>query len=175
MKHKSFTAQIVTMALLIALSIILTRFLSITLPVVRIGFGFIPIAVMGIAYGPIWAGAGAALADILGMLIFPTGGAYFPGFTLTALLTGVIYGLVFYKKEVTWKRTIVAVVLITLLLSLGLNTLWLHMIIGKSFLVLLPPRLIQAAVMVPIKILVIQLVLKRVVPRLPMVREATGN
>ncbi len=168
MKNKSLATQVVTMALLIALAIILTRFLSITLPIVRIGFGFIPIAVMGILYGPLWAGVGAALADILGMLIFPTGGSYFPGFTVTALLTGVVYGLIFYKKEITWKRTVIAVLTITVFLSLGLNTLWLQMLIGKSFLVLLPPRLVQAAIMAPVKILVIQLVLKRIIPRLPM-------
>lgn len=62
--------KIVYMGLLIALKVILTRFLSIQTPIVRIGFGFLPIAVAGIMFGPIFAGI-AAIADILGMIIFP--------------------------------------------------------------------------------------------------------
>lgn len=72
---------LVSVSALIALEVILSRFLSIATPVVKIGFGFVPIAVCAMLYGPIWAGAAGALADFLGATLFPIG-AYFPGFTL---------------------------------------------------------------------------------------------
>ena len=97
MEQKSNTKRLVVLAFLIALEIILTRFCSIQTPIVRIGFGFLPVAMMGILYGPIWAGIGYAIGDLLGMLIFPSA-AYFPGFTLTAFLTGMIFGF-FLKGE----------------------------------------------------------------------------
>ena len=50
---------------------------------------------MCIRDSPISAGVAYAIGDILGMMIFPSG-SYFPGFTLTAFLTGVIYGVVLY-------------------------------------------------------------------------------
>ena len=54
-KNKSnYLTIIVTTALLIALDVILTRFLSIQTQFLRIGFGFLPVAVAGIAYGPFW-------------------------------------------------------------------------------------------------------------------------
>ena len=57
MEQKSNTKRLVVLAFLIALEIILTRFCSIQTPIVRIGFGFLPVAMMGILYGPIWAGS----------------------------------------------------------------------------------------------------------------------
>ncbi|MGM9532761.1 folate family ECF transporter S component, partial [Intestinibacter sp.] len=88
--------KLVEISLLIALEIILTRFCSINTPIVRIGFGFLPIATIAMMYGPLSAGIAYAIGDILGMMIFPSS-SFFPGFTLTAFLTGVAYGLVLYK------------------------------------------------------------------------------
>lgn len=164
MKKPSFTIQLVTMAFLIALEVILTRFLSINLPIVRIGFGFLPVAVMAILYGPFWAGLGYVAGDLLGMLLFPTG-PYFPGFTLSAFLTGVTYGLILYKKPLTWKRILFAVVTVIVLYTVFLNTLWLNILFGKAFLGLLPTRLIQAGIMIPIQFIAIQLVAKGILPR----------
>lgn len=96
MKNNS-VKKLVEISLLIALEVILTRFCSINTATLRIGFGFLPIAIIAMMYGPLSAGVAYALGDLLGMMIFPSG-SYFPGFTLTAFLTGVIYGLVLYRK-----------------------------------------------------------------------------
>lgn len=99
MSKNNKTVTLVTLAFMIALEIILTRFLSVDVAgIARIGFGFIPVAMVAIMYGPWFAGGAYALGDILGMLIFPKG-AYFPGFTLTACLTGIIFGLILYKRD----------------------------------------------------------------------------
>ena len=50
--RKIRTADLVIMAFLIALEIVLTRFCSINTPILRIGFGFLPVAMLGIMYGP---------------------------------------------------------------------------------------------------------------------------
>ena len=52
MEKKSATSRLVIMAFLIAMEIILTRFCSINTPILRIGFGFLPVAMMGIMF---WA------------------------------------------------------------------------------------------------------------------------
>ena len=46
MEKKSATSRLVIMAFLIAMEIILTRFCSINTPILRIGFGFLPVAMM---------------------------------------------------------------------------------------------------------------------------------
>ena len=91
--------------------------------------------------------------------------AFFPGFTLTAFLTGVIFGLVLYKKPVTWKRTFVAALLVNVICSLCLDTVWLSMMYGDSFLVLLPARLLKAVIMIPLETVIIQVVWTRAISK----------
>ena len=166
MKHV-LPRTLVTMALLIALEVVLTRFLSINLPIVRIGFGFLPVAIAAILFGPLWAGIGYAIGDLIGMLLWPTG-AYFPGFTVTAFLVGVTYGLFLYKKTVTWPRVIVTVCVVILAFSLVLNTVWLSMLYGRAFWGLLPTRILQCVILIPVQVLTIKLVYEKVLTRLGM-------
>ena len=79
---------IAQLAILVALEVVLSRFLSINLWSNKIGFAFVPIAVTAMLYGPVTTGVTAAVADLIGALLFPSG-AFFPGFTLTAFLNGM--------------------------------------------------------------------------------------
>lgn len=164
--YKSNTKKLVILAFLVALSIILTRFCSINTDILRIGFGWLPAAIAGIMFGPIWAGAAYAVADVLGMMIFPSG-AFFPGFTFTAFITGCIYGYM-YKKEVSIKNILLPVILVCLVINLFLDTLWLQILYGQGYLVILPPRIIKCAVMVPIQFFLIQLCWKKIVPKIKL-------
>ena len=153
---KKFSFRTVThMALLIALQIVLSRFLSISTPILRISLGFVPVAIAGMLFGPLSGGLVAATADFLGAILFPIG-AYFPGFTLTAFLTGVVYGLFLYQKEKSWFRIVASVLVISLILNLGMNTFWLMVITGKGYLALLPARLMQNIIMIPLQTIVVK-------------------
>jgi len=152
------TNKLVYMALFIALEVVLTRFLSIQTPIVRIGFTFLPIALSAMMFGPLFSGTVAALADVIGMILFSSGGAYFPGFTLTAFLSGTIYGLFLYKKPVTFFRILIPVTIIAIGGNLVLNSVWLWMITGKGFMAILPARIIKSFIMIPIEVVMIQAV-----------------
>ena len=173
MEQKSNTKRLVVLAFLIALEIILTRFCSIQTPIVRIGFGFLPVAMMGILYGPIWAGIGYAIGDLLGMLIFPSG-AYFPGFTLTAFLTGMIFGFFLKGKEITWKTVLPASLLVILGCNLCLDTLWLSILMGQGYLTLLPARILKCVLMLPIHLILIPFVWNRIVSKIPFAGQMTA-
>ena len=153
---KLSTKTIVQIALLIAIEIVLTRFLSIQTPYVRIGFGFLPIAIIAMLHGPLLAGISYAVGDILGFMIFATG-PYFPGITVSALLTGVIYGLFIYKKPDSLVRVIIAVAIVTVVVRMGLTTLWLSMLWEDAFMALLPARVIAALIMAPVQVICIRL------------------
>lgn len=146
-------SQLTQIALLIALEIVLTRFCAITTPIVRIGFGFLPIALIGMLYGPVWAGLGAAIADILGVILFPFV-TFSPGFTLTAALTGVVYGALLYRDR-SPLRIVCAVLIITLGLNLCLDTVWIKMLTGKGYLALLPTRVLKCVIMAPVQIAIL--------------------
>jgi ECF transporter S component (folate family) len=154
------TRVVILMGLLIALEIVLTRFLGIQpTPTLRIGFGFIAISLSAIMFGPILGGITAVVADILGMVLFPKG-AYFPGFTLSAFLGGAIYGLYLYKKPKSILRITLAVLTIIVFVDLGLNTLWLSMITGKAALAIITPRIVKSVIMLPIQTVIIYVLWK---------------
>lgn len=72
--RKSNIRTITHVAALIAIEIVLSRFCSIATPIVKIGFGFVPVAVCAMLYGPVWAGAAGGLGDFIGAILFPIGG-----------------------------------------------------------------------------------------------------
>lgn len=162
---KTTIRQIVQIGLLIAMQVVLSRFLSISTPIAKIGFAFLPIAITGMLYGPVYAGLAGAAADLIGANLFPIG-AYYPGFTLTATLVGVVYGLFLWKKPASWLRISLAAFIVTIFLHLGLNTVWLWRITGKGFWALLPTRIVQNAVMFPVQVFSIHLFCGRLLPML---------
>jgi len=103
------TSVIVKAGFLATVSIVLTRFLSLMLllgglPALRVGFGSVPIIMSGMMFGPVVGGITGVVADLVGYLINPMGGTFFPGFTLSAALYGVIAGILFKKMKIQNSR-----------------------------------------------------------------------
>ncbi len=146
------TRQLAISALLITADVILTRLLALNTAVMKIGLGFAAVAICAMLYGSWWAALTAALGDLLGSLLFPTG-AYFPGFTLTAACTGLIFGLLLYGREKP--LPVPAAVLNTLLISYVANTWMICLITGNAMRVMLAARAVQLAVMLPLQSLVL--------------------
>jgi len=162
-KFRISTKDLVIMAVLIAVEIVLSRFLSISAWNTKIGFAFVPVVIAAVLLGPVYAGIVGAIADLLGAVLFPIG-AYFPGFTLTAFLTGLVYGL-FLHREQTVPRVIGAVAINQGILSLFLNTFWISVLYGSPFKPLLITRLPQTGILTVVQIVVI-IVIAKVIPRI---------
>ncbi|MBR3756618.1 MAG: folate family ECF transporter S component [Firmicutes bacterium] len=145
--------MLVTAALLIAMQIILSRFLSINAWNLKIGFAFTAVFVAAYLYGPWFSAVVALIADIVGASLFPSG-AFFPGFTVTAVLSGLVFGVFLYKKQ-SPGRIIAAVAIDQLILGLLLNSYWLSILYGSPYLPLLATRAIQCLVMMPVMYLTI--------------------
>lgn len=154
---KPNTKMMVTMGVLLATEIVLTRFVSFTTWNMRIGFGFVPIVLTAILFGMVPAAIVAALGDFLGALLFPVG-PYFPGFTLTAALTGLTFGFFLYKKN-SVVNTALAVGIVQFVLGLLLNTWWLHVLYGSPFAALLATRVVQAALLTVVQFATIRVLL----------------
>lgn len=151
---KNSTRTLAQLAVLIALEVVLSRFLSINLWSNKIGFAFVPVAVTAMLYGPLTTGVTAAIADVIGAALFPSG-AFFPGFTLTAFLNGIVYSLAFHKRR-TAPRILLGVIARELGFSLFLNTLWISVMYGSPYFpLLIGSRLWQCLIMVPVQFVVI--------------------
>lgn len=157
---------LITCSLLVALEVILGRWFAIRTPLVNISFAFVPLSMVGMLFGPFWGFAAGGLADFIGAVLFPQG-PYFPGFTLTNALCGMVHGFLLHKSfNVIWNRvqTLVhiglSVAIVNLVLQMGLNTYWLIVIgaTSKGYWVLLSTRLIKYLIMIPVQIAVIYII-----------------
>ena len=102
-------------------------------PDLRIGVGFLANAMVGMLFGPSVAMMAGASSDILGWLVNPGGGAYFPGFTITAILAGVVWGCFLYKEKLSFWRCLAGRLTISLVLNIGLNSVWKLVYFGKGY------------------------------------------
>ncbi len=167
------TRTLVYAGFLTAISIVLTRFLAVMvplagLPTLRLSFGEIPLMISGLLFGPIVGGISGLAADLIGVMINLQGPSIHPGFTLSSILWGLIPGLYgIYLKTRTKEanpfsiRNVTIIVSICIILiSLGLNTYWLSNLFGKGFMVLLPGRALSAIVNIPLQSFMITTLIK---------------
>ena len=162
----SRTRTVTTAGLLLAIQMVLSSYGVIEVTdSLKISLAHLAIAPTAILFGPVVAGIQGALSDILGFMLKPTG-PYFPGFTLTAALLGVIYGMLLYKtKRTTW-QIIAARVIVCLFVNIALNTVFLTMLYGPSRLATLPIRVMKNLIQLPNDCLLLATV-SRAVRRIP--------
>lgn len=166
--------QLVVCGMMVALDVVVSRLASLNTGTERIGLALFVVAAVARLYGPIAAAAVHALADIIGAILFPAGGAYFPGFTIAAAIVGVVYGLCYHRPR-HWAFIPLAVISTQVVCTILLNTWFLSILFGKGFLVFLPKRLIQAAIAAPVQIvftpILFRLLDKRIAPLLGVKNE----
>ncbi len=161
------TYRLVLVALMITMTLILNRVLPST-PVYHLTVDFIPVYIVAVLFGPVWSAATYAIADTIGAILFPVG-PYNPGITLTLLLIGLIFGLVFYKKDLTgksiWIKSFIAS-LGTLLVKLFGTTYFLYLVYGGpdgmgylAYIIARIPNCVTFALLVFILIPVVQKVI----------------
>lgn len=152
------TKHMVALALLIALSVVLKRFLGINMQLVSISFGFLPIALSGALFG-VYAGLFAgAMADLIGAILFPFG-AFNPVFTVLAGLSGLIYGLFLSSEKVSLIRIILCQLIISAVIHVGLNTTVIALMYNKAFLGILNARIFKNFAMLPLEVASIYLLI----------------
>lgn len=137
----------------------LERFLSYSVWNIRIGFSFIAVVIAAALLGAPYAMAVAGIGDFLGAILFPMG-PYFPGFTLTAIITALCTAL-FIHKNATLPKIIASVLINTVVGTLLLNVLWITIINSTSFIAILTARIPQAILMAVIQIVTLSLLVHK--------------
>lgn len=116
-------------------------------PDLRITFDYLFSSSIGMLFGPVMGIMAGFCSDFLGYLMNSGGGAYFPGYSVTAMVGGVIYGLMLYYPPKEGKpfffRCLITKGLINLICNICLNTFWLSLTNGEAMTVLLPLRALK--------------------------------
>ncbi len=122
-------------AVMLALEVVLSRFLAIQMPMHKFSLSFIPIVFMAVRFGPMSGGIFAVACDLIGASLFPSG-PFHLGFTCCAFLRGFIFGLFLHRPDKSAKKMVLAVILAVLseqiLCSLLLTSLWLVFLFNKA-------------------------------------------
>lgn len=171
MKTKLSTKALVSSAILAAISIILTRFMSIMLTEnLRIGLGTLPIMLSGFMFGPLAGAITGIASDLIGVMINPMG-TYHLGFTLSSMLQGLIPGIVSlylmkYKNKLGLLNLFVSTMLVYFGVHLLLNTLWLSQLQGIDYFMLLYIRVLKVVIEAIVTAIIIKIIYDTVVPRI---------
>ena len=141
---------ITLLSMLGAVSIILGYLTFMPSQTIKVTFNFLPNEFVYYLFGPVTGAFFGAAMDILTYILRPTG-PFFYGFTISAILNGLLYGMILYKRPVSFKRILAANVIQMFTINLLLNTYWLSMLYGNAFMILLPARAVKAAIMLPVE------------------------
>lgn len=160
---KNTTRYITTSAVLIGISIVLTRITSIRIAIgdvegIRLGLGSLPIIIAGFIMGPKWGGMVGTLSDLIGYLVNPMG-AYLPFITLSAALLGIIPVLprrLFRLRLNNFWSILCLVGLGQVVSSLIVTPLSLHYSFGIPFTILMPPRYFALIIQLPFYAMIIK-------------------
>ncbi len=156
--------MLATLAMLTALEVILSRLVPVvSSQQIKVSFAFVPVAMAAYLYGIKGGALVAGIGDVIGALMFPVG-EFFPGFTLTAILEGVCFGIflgkIFDGKTNDFVRSVIPVTITQIFLSLGLNTFWISYMYHSPYLGVLMPRIVQTLVLIAVQSAVIPLFIK---------------
>jgi len=88
-------------------------------PSLKIYFSFLAVSLGCMCYGPVVGMMAGAIIDTVGFLLAGYGEPYFPGYLITAMLSGLIYGVMLYRQKPTLPRIIVT----RLIINYGSNVL----------------------------------------------------
>lgn len=165
-KQQNQLFTLTCLALLTAMQVVAARFLAISLTEsLRFSLSFIPVVIAARRFGVLGGVLVYGLGDFLGAILFPTTGAYFPGFTLTAVVSGLIYGLYLAKKGGA-VRIILSTITSQLVCSLLMNSFWISTLYGSDYWVVLTSRVPQCIVVGTLQCVFMLLCLEKICSRI---------
>ncbi|MCI9216045.1 MAG: folate family ECF transporter S component [Dorea sp.] len=150
---------LVAAAMLLAIIVVLGFYRLQLTDYIRIGFDSVAKELTGMLFGPVIGCMVGGLSDLISYIVKPIGG-FFPGFTISAMAGGTIYGIILYKRPLSIGRIILANSVVAIVVNLLLNTYWLTLLYGDAYLALLPARAVKQLVMLPIDIILFYITAK---------------
>jgi len=151
--------------MLLALSVALDFAGSIVIsPELEIQFTFLAAGICAMLYGPAVGIMHGIAGDLICHFLRPSG-PFFPGFTLNAVISAIICGLILYRQDAALWRAVLTRLLVIVCVNLLLNPLWLSILYGKGYMVYLSARIVKNLILFPIESILLYLVM-RVVRRI---------
>lgn len=148
---------------MIAVSIVLGMFYIPVADNLRVTISFVSRALCVLVCGPVVGVIYAVAEDLLGFAIHPTG-PFFPGYTLSTVVSCFIYALCFYRTKITIARITLAKVITNYGVNVLLGCLWSTMLYGKGYLYYAAKSLIKNTLYLPVQVLMLVVAFQVLLP-----------
>ncbi len=148
-KELKLLSTIVLCGFMGALSIILKMFASIPFGPFTITYAWIPNRIVDFMFGPSVGAVYGGAMDIIKFIMKPTG-QFNLAYTAVAMIAGIIFGSILYKKPVSFMRIVFAQTIVKVFVNAGITTYLMAFERGEAFMVLMPARLIKNLIMIPV-------------------------
>ncbi len=124
--------SVVTTAMLVAVGVVLSAYATLRFtPDFQVSFGFLASAMIAQLFGPVVNAAAGFVTDVVSYLLY-TDGPYCFWFALNPIISGVIFSFFFYGKQVTLLKAVLAKVIDTAVVEIGMTTVWLILLYGSN-------------------------------------------
>ena len=159
--------RLVLLAIFLAVHIVMSLFYIQVGQNLRIYFTFIIAMTTAMLYEYPYVLAYAVFEDLLAFFLFPTG-PFFPGYTLTTVVSLSIYHFFLYphRHDLKLKHVILAKTFTNLIANIGLNSLWSSILYSKGFIYYLSKSVVKNLIMLPIEIFIFYSLYKLLKPLL---------
>ena len=129
-------------------------------PSLKIYFSYLAVSLGCMCYGPLVGMAVGGVIDSVGFLLAGYGEPYFPGYLITAILSGLIYGVMLYRRKPTVPRLLVTRLIINYGSNVLLGSVWKAMLYGKGYLYYVSTGLVKNTVLLPLEVFLTWMVLR---------------
>jgi len=141
---------IVITGLLIAIGIILGQFSIQISQSTKVGISFIATQLTAMLFGPVIGGIMGGVSDVLKFIIKPTGN-FLIGYTINAMVGPIIYGILLYKRHISFWRILISKAVVAVLVNLLLGCYWQYLYFGAAIVAILPGKILQQLIQVPVQ------------------------
>lgn len=178
-KNFASTDMLAVAGIVIALRIAVKAFSIPIVPGLYVTFDAYINAIGSFIYGPLVSLAVGAVSDTVGAVLFPKG-AYFLPFILTEMLSGFIFSLFLWKRDITAPRVILSKFTVNLVCNIILTSVfmkWYYAFFGidSVYPLINLVRIVKNLVLFPFEGVLISLVLWLVIPGLKGTNIADKN
>jgi len=156
--------MIVLAAMFIALTAVVGSLYIPVTTALRIKFSFLITSTAAMIYGPAVGIAAGMAGDIVGYLLASGGGAYFPGYTISAALASLVFALFLYRTRITPLRIFASRAVVNIFINALLGSLWSVIIHNKGFSLLFLQSIIKNLLLLPLEATALTLLISAMLP-----------
>ncbi len=151
--------SLVMCACLVALYVALNSASIYVTQSLKLTFSFLVLGIIGFRFGIVTGSIAAIACDLVAYFIRPAGPLHL-GFTLSTILTCVVFAIFLYEKSFSLWRIILSRLFVNIFINILLNTFWLSNLYGNAYIVLLAERVVKNLALLPVEVALLYFVIK---------------